>query len=506
MWPSAPTDAHVDQAKPRTRPEQYARAGPTPPQDVRHAGGVTIRTGDDYDVFLSHASEDKPEVVVPLAEALEARGVRVWFDQQQLTLGDSLSRKIDEGLTRSRFGAVVLSPSFFAKEWPQRELDGLVARETALGVKVILPIWHKISRDQILEFSPTLAGKLAARTSDGLRAVADQIVEVLEGPVDAGQVISESVSELDAQRPTSRADGSTGAAQPDSIETAVRSAVIEQRLPEFRAEVAKHVNAAKQALTGAGGDFAASTQALAALAGALALLAPRDEVTDLAITAPHRVFDAAHDAPSQWQSANVIAASWPSMLTAVRALGALLTRLELWPYVRTLASHPPPPGTEQIYPGWICWMEVQIARRRNTPGNAEHYRQPLRDAAQLISRTPELSQDAPDENGALNSVIAFDFLSRLIEADSALRAGRPTEAFPNFAHFAARAVRPYSRRIVEDTRMTNELLPERGADEVLTLLGVVESQARAATTQHGFWDGIADNGLQAAIAQASARG
>lgn len=93
---------------------------------VHHARSVAIRTGDAYDVFLSHASEDKAEVVVPLAEALAARGVRVWLDRQQLTLGDSLSRRIDEGLTQSRFGVVVLSPSFFAKEWPQRELDGKI--------------------------------------------------------------------------------------------------------------------------------------------------------------------------------------------------------------------------------------------------------------------------------------------------------------------------------------------------------------------------------------------
>jgi len=274
-----------------------------------------------YDVFLSHASEDKAEVVVPLAEALAARGVRVWFDQQQLTLGDSLSRKIDEGLGRSRFGAVVLSPSFFAKEWPQRELDGLVARETALGVKVILPIWHEIGRDEILNFSPTLAGKLAARTTDGLIAVADQIVEALGGPVEAGQVVTEPAAESDG--PDSRAAEPANAAEPTSIGATVRAAVVQQRLPGLRAEVAKHVNDAKQVLTGAGGDFAVSMEAMAALGGALALLAPRDPVTDFAITAPHRVFDAAHDAPSAWQIADVITASWPSMLAAVRALGAV---------------------------------------------------------------------------------------------------------------------------------------------------------------------------------------
>jgi hypothetical protein len=465
---------------------------------------VALRTGDTYDVFLSHASEDKTEVIVPLAEALAARGVRVWLDHQQLKLGDSLSRKIDDGLAQSRFGAVVLSPSFFAKEWPQRELDGLVARETALGVKVILPIWHGISREEILAFSPTLAGKLAARTADGLDAVADQIVEVLEGPVDAGQVISSPPDGSDVEGSTADVDEAT---RTNSIGATVRSAVIQQRLPELRAEVAKGINAGAYALTGGGGpDFATSMDSIAALGGALALLAPNDPVTDLAIIAPHRIFDAAHDAPTAWQIADRITGSWPSMLASLRALGALLTRLELWSQVRTLANHPPPPDTSQIYPGWICWMEVQLARRRSSPSNAEHYRQPLRDAAQLIARIPELRPDAPDDNAVLNSVIAFDFMSRLVEADSALRAGRPTEAYPNFAHFDSRAVRPFTRRVAEGTELTHQLLPERSPNEVLALLDIVESQAKAAATQHGFWDGIADPELQALIATTSARG
>ena len=364
-------------------------------------------------MFLSHASEDKAEVVIPLAEELAARGVRVWFDRQQLMLGDSLSQKIDDGLAHSRFGAVVLSRSFFAKEWPQRELDGLVARETALGAKVILPIWHEISRDEILGFSPTLAGKLAARTADGLGAVADQIMEVLGGPVDAGQIVtgsprqpeeSASRGSLDLE-PTEQVD------RDESLSALVRSAVVQQRLPELRAEVVKRVSAADQALAlGASGDFGPAIENVVALGGVLALHAPSDPVTKFAITGPHRIFDAAQQVSSAWQIQERITACWPSTLASVRGLGALLTRLELWSALRTLAGHPPPPGSSKIYPGWLCWMEVQVARNRGMPANAETYRQPIRDTAQLIARTPELRQDGPNDNTTLDSVIAFDFL------------------------------------------------------------------------------------------------
>ncbi len=82
--------------------------------------------GREFDVFVSHASEDKDAIARPLAEALRDRGLSVWFDEFELRIGDSLRRKIDKGVARSRFGLVVLSPAFFAKGWPQYELDGLV--------------------------------------------------------------------------------------------------------------------------------------------------------------------------------------------------------------------------------------------------------------------------------------------------------------------------------------------------------------------------------------------
>jgi KaiC/GvpD/RAD55 family RecA-like ATPase len=121
----------------------------------------------NYDVFISHASEDKEEVARPLAEALRSRGLRVWFDEMEIKLGDSLRRRIDDGLLNSRFGLVVLSHSFFAKEWPKKELDALVAREDG-SEKVILPIWHGVSRQDILMYSVLLADKLAAPTSKGV--------------------------------------------------------------------------------------------------------------------------------------------------------------------------------------------------------------------------------------------------------------------------------------------------------------------------------------------------
>jgi hypothetical protein len=118
-----------------------------------------------YDAFISHASEDKESVVRPLAEKLRELGFRIWYDEFQLKVGDSLRRSIDKGLVNSKFGIVVLSPAFFSKNWPKYELDGMVAKENSGNGKVILPLWHKVSKDEVMSYSPPLADKVALNTA-----------------------------------------------------------------------------------------------------------------------------------------------------------------------------------------------------------------------------------------------------------------------------------------------------------------------------------------------------
>jgi len=120
----------------------------------------------EFDAFICHASEDKQGFVEPLASELTGMGFRIWYDDFVLKVGDSLRMSIDEGLARSRYGIVVFSDSFFGKSWPERELSGLVAKETSIGIKLILPIWHGIDKEVVLQHSPTLADKVALKTAD----------------------------------------------------------------------------------------------------------------------------------------------------------------------------------------------------------------------------------------------------------------------------------------------------------------------------------------------------
>jgi hypothetical protein len=136
-----------------------------------------------YDVFISHAREDKKGFVEPLAHRLRDAGVAVWYDDFSLSPGDSLSQSIGRGIAESRFGIVVLSKHFFEKAWTKHELSGLWQQQMVTG-KVILPIWHAVSAKEIARYDPPLADIVALDTS---RHGLDEIVRKLLALVHDGE-------------------------------------------------------------------------------------------------------------------------------------------------------------------------------------------------------------------------------------------------------------------------------------------------------------------------------
>jgi hypothetical protein len=118
-----------------------------------------------WDVFISHASEDKDAVARPLYDELTRLGLKAWYDDATLRIGESLHRRIDRGVDNSAFAVVVISPFYIQKRWTQYEFDGIVAK-TVRGKQRLLPIWHGITRDEVLGYSPSLADKIARSTSE----------------------------------------------------------------------------------------------------------------------------------------------------------------------------------------------------------------------------------------------------------------------------------------------------------------------------------------------------
>jgi hypothetical protein len=152
-----------------------------------------------WGTFICHVTADKEAFVTPLATELQKFGVNVWLDEFILKVGDSLRQKIDEGLSKSRYGVVVFSLAFFQKKWPQAELDGLFAREMGGKRKVILPIRHHISIEELVEKVPLLAGRFVLDSSDGVPAIARKLVEVIRP-----EALKLDQSHADAQKATSR--------------------------------------------------------------------------------------------------------------------------------------------------------------------------------------------------------------------------------------------------------------------------------------------------------------
>ncbi|HEX6368156.1 MAG TPA: TIR domain-containing protein [Longimicrobium sp.] len=137
-----------------------------------------MRAPMQWDVFITHASEDADAVARPLAAALRRHGLGVRVDGQALAAGDSVRRRVDEGLAHAGWGVLVISRHFLRMEWPQAELDGLLARELG-GERVVIPVWHGVTGAEVARRSPMLAARLAIDTAGGIEELCEAIVAVV---------------------------------------------------------------------------------------------------------------------------------------------------------------------------------------------------------------------------------------------------------------------------------------------------------------------------------------
>jgi len=171
----------------RQAPQADPKSATSPTVARKSASKVSPLPGEEmtpqWDVFISHASEDKG-YVEPLVESLQAAGISVWYDRIVLEWGDDLRKKIDHGLVNCRYGIVVFSKAFLGgKKWIDHEFNGLFALEKH-GTKLILPIWHGITRDELLHYSPAFAGRLAKDTStDSYEEIRDGLLQMLKRSV-----------------------------------------------------------------------------------------------------------------------------------------------------------------------------------------------------------------------------------------------------------------------------------------------------------------------------------
>ncbi|SKC85961.1 TIR domain-containing protein [Ohtaekwangia koreensis] len=136
-------------------------------------------SGYRYDVFISHAVEDKIPIANELSARLESAGLKVWYSGYELSVGDHLTKTIVEGIEQCRFGVVIFSPNYISKMWTLHEFHALLARERE-NRKVILPVLFEITPEELAVKHLPIADIFAIRASRGIETVTQLLLEEID--------------------------------------------------------------------------------------------------------------------------------------------------------------------------------------------------------------------------------------------------------------------------------------------------------------------------------------
>ena len=124
------------------------------------------KTLPEYDVFISHANKDKEELIAELYQSLQKLGISIFYDKESLEWGDNWKERILNGTKKAEFAIIVISENFFDREWTERELSEFLNRQNRNGQKLILPIIHNITNEQLKSKYPNVADIQVIDSSD----------------------------------------------------------------------------------------------------------------------------------------------------------------------------------------------------------------------------------------------------------------------------------------------------------------------------------------------------
>lgn len=178
----------------------------------------------EWDLFVSHASEDKDDIVKPLVQELESYGLKVWYDEFELKIGDSLSESIDKGIIHSKNGLLIISKSFLNKNWTDYELKSFIMKETEQGGN-ILPIWHNVTKKDMMNRSLFLADKFALSSSIGVKKLAIKILQKIRPDILSSYALKSAVRNAYAEE--------KGKSEKVSIEELRDGKIVHKSLPNY---------------------------------------------------------------------------------------------------------------------------------------------------------------------------------------------------------------------------------------------------------------------------------
>jgi hypothetical protein len=153
-----------------------------------------------YDAFISYGRDELETVVRPLYEHLTGMGLRIWFDKEEVKIGDRIHSSINRGLGHSDYGIVVLSEGFLKRRYTIWELEAFLIRqlEGDESQKVLLPLYFGIDEKTVAEYSYPLANLHADTiTENNIEEVAEQLYEVIVE--DRGEPVSSQIAEEDTE-------------------------------------------------------------------------------------------------------------------------------------------------------------------------------------------------------------------------------------------------------------------------------------------------------------------
>lgn len=91
------------------------------------------------ELFISYSSKDK-DFTLRLAKSLSNLGHKVWLDEWEIHVGDSIVTKIDSGIERADFVALILSKNSTSSPWVEREWQAKYWDEVNKRKVMVLPI------------------------------------------------------------------------------------------------------------------------------------------------------------------------------------------------------------------------------------------------------------------------------------------------------------------------------------------------------------------------------
>lgn len=131
-----------------------------------------------YDVFISHAVEDKIPIANDLYRKLGEAGLSIWYSGADLNAGDFLSETIDDAMLKSRYGIVIFSQSYISKNWTLREYYFMRARE-ANGDKVILPVLYNITPEELVLKDIGMGNTFGVKAEKGIDHVTEKLLKTI---------------------------------------------------------------------------------------------------------------------------------------------------------------------------------------------------------------------------------------------------------------------------------------------------------------------------------------